>query len=130
VSTDETALAVYVVVVSTGEAVVVVIEMGEEFIAKLTLNCWLRICGRVPKKLAVLNVRPMSVLGTEVLATSNPGDETVPDRYRILPRLILAAGVTNPMANSLWIVKDTARDTVLQQVSGIVEHTALSSLSV
>ncbi len=72
----------------------------------------------------------MSVLGTEVLETSNPGDETVPDRYRALLGPIVAAGVTNPMANSLWIVKDTSRETVLQQVLDTVGHTSLSSLSV
>ena len=117
-----------VVVVLIGEAVVA--GMGEESISKLTLNRRLLVRGRVPEKLALLIVLLMSVRCTEVLETINPGDVTVPDSYRILSRLPLAGAVTNPMAKSLWMVKDTSRVTVLQQVLDIVGHIFLSSLSV
>ena len=120
-----------VVVVSIGEAVVAVVTgIGEESISKLTLNRRLLIRVRTPEKLALFTVLLMSILDTEVLETINPGDVTVPDSYRILSRLPLAGAVTNPMAKSLWMVKDTARVTVLQQVLDIVGHTILSSLSV
>ena len=69
-----------IVVVSIGEAVVAVVTgTGEVPISKLTLNCRLLIRGRTPKKLALLIMLLMLVLGTTVLETINPGDETEPD---------------------------------------------------
>ena len=122
-----------VVVASIGEAVVVVfivVVVTEESIAKLILNPLLLIDIRTPKKFALLIVLSMSVLSTVELETINPSDVTVPDSYRILSRLPLAGAVTNPMAKSLSMVKDTSRVTVLQQVLDIVGHIFLSSLSV